>query len=119
MNIEMNTAKLEEEKKLLEDELGSIGRKNEDTDEWEAVPVAQTAPEADENDLSDRTEDYEERSATLNTLATRLGDIENALGKIANGSYGTCELCGQPIEEDRLEANPSARTCKACMEKGA
>jgi RNA polymerase-binding transcription factor DksA len=51
------------------------------------------------------------------TLEKRLADVENALNKIDGGSYGICEVCGNKIEEDRLEANPAARTCKACMEK--
>ena len=34
---------------------------------------------------------------------------------IAAGTYGTCEVSGEQIEEDRLEADPAARTCKAHM----
>jgi RNA polymerase-binding transcription factor DksA len=67
--------------------------------------------------MADRTEDYGERSAITETLDQRLDDINNALQKIVSGNYGICEVCGNPIEEDRLEANPAARTCKACMEK--
>lgn len=117
MNTEINKKKLEEEKKLLESELSGLGQKDAETNEWEAVPTAQTAPEADENDMADRSEDYEERSATTDTLSTRLDDITIALGKIENGGYGICESCGKEIEEDRLEINPAARTCKECMEK--
>ncbi len=109
--------RLMEEKKLLEEELGSIGKLDKTTGDWEPTPEVQTAPEADENDLADRTEDYEERAGTTDALMARLDDIENALTKIDGESYGICEICGKPIEEDRLEANPSARTCKACMEK--
>ncbi len=117
MNTEDNKKKLEEEKKVLEGELSSIGRVNETTGEWEAIPEEQSAPEADQNDLSDRAEGYEERSSLLATLEMRLLDINHALTNIESGAYGVCEACGAPIEEDRLEANPAARTCKACMEK--
>lgn len=117
MNIEENKKKLIEEKKLLEDELGSLGKFDKKTGDWQATPETQTAPEADESDMADRTEDYEERSAMTDTLEKRLADVENALNKIDGGSYGICEVCGNKIEEDRLEANPAARTCKACMEK--
>lgn len=117
MNTENRIQKLEEEKKLLIDELGDLGHKDTSTGEWEATPEAQTAPEADENDLSDRSEDFEERSSTLSPLRTRLEDIDLALQNIKEGTYGICETCAQKIEEDRLDANPAARTCKACMEK--
>lgn len=109
--------KLEEEKKLIEDELNGLGRIDKDTDEWEAVPEEQTAPEADENDLADRSEDFEERSSTMASLEARLEDINKALNAIKDGTYGTCEICGKKIEEDRLEANPAALTCKECMNK--
>lgn len=119
MNTDIYKAKLQAEKKIIEEELGGIGKKNAETGDWEAVPSSQSAPEADENDMADRTEDYEERSGTMATLDARLGDIDNALLKIENNTFGICESCGNPIEEDRLEANPGARTCKACMEKVA
>ena len=106
---------LEEEKKLLESELKDIGAYDKETGDWEAVPEEQTAPEADENDMADRTEDYEERTGTLNTLEIRLNDIKKALEKIENNTFGKCEKCGVVIEEDRLGANPAAKTCKSCM----
>ncbi len=117
MNTDIYKAKLEEEKILIESELGSIGRVNKTTGEWEATPEEQTAPEADENDLADRSEDFEERSSTMSALNARLEDIDIALTKIENNNYGSCESCSKPIEEDRLEANASARTCKECMNK--
>jgi DnaK suppressor protein len=115
--IETSKAKLLEEKRLLEGELSSMGTVDTATGDWVATPEEQTAPEADENDLADRSEDFEERSGTTEVLNVRLEDINSALERITNGTYGICEVCGKPIEEDRLEANPAARTCKACMNK--
>ena len=37
--------------------------------------------------------------------------VENALSHIENGTYGECEVCGEPIEEQRLEALPYATLC--------
>ncbi len=37
--------------------------------------------------------------------------VENALSRIENGTYGECEVCGEPIEEQRLEALPYATLC--------
>jgi len=67
--------------------------------------------------VADRTEEYDERRATLATLEGRYNNIRLALKKITDGNYGICEVSGEPIEEDRLEANPAARTCKAHMEE--
>jgi DnaK suppressor protein len=117
MKIAENKKRLEEEKKVLESELASMGRIDTTTGEWVAEPESQTSPEADENDLADRSEGYEERSGTTEVLNQRLGDIEKALENIENNTYGICQICGKKIEEDRLEANPAALTCKSCMEK--
>jgi DnaK suppressor protein len=116
MNTQGYKTKLEEEKKLLESELAPLGHVTP-TGEWDAVPPAQSMPEADENDLSDRSEDYEERTATVQALNARLDDINKALTSIEADTFGICESCGKHIEEDRLEANPAAQTCKECMEK--
>jgi DnaK suppressor protein len=41
-------------------------------------------------------------------------EIDSALDKIANKSYGICEECEEPISEKRLEVNLVARYCVAC-----
>jgi len=43
--------------------------------------------------------------------------VERALAMLDAGTYGTCEKCGKPIGEARLEAMPSARRCIACASK--
>jgi len=55
-----------------------------------------------------------EVDALVGSLTETLSDIDNALAKIDNGTYGTCEQCGEPIGEARLEAMPAARLCIAC-----
>ncbi|MDK2918311.1 MAG: hypothetical protein PWQ37_1044 [Candidatus Petromonas sp.] len=44
-------------------------------------------------------------------------DIENALKKIEDGTYGFCEACGKPIELDRLEIVPQSELCIKCNNK--
>ena len=44
--------------------------------------------------------------------------IDVALQRIEEGTYGTCETCGQPISEERLEAIPYATQCIDCRRKG-
>jgi DnaK suppressor protein len=43
-----------------------------------------------------------------------LADIAHALRRMAEGSYGTCELCGRTIPAERLESQPQARYCVPC-----
>ncbi|HOE57134.1 MAG TPA: TraR/DksA C4-type zinc finger protein, partial [Bacillota bacterium] len=43
-----------------------------------------------------------------------LGEIQIALNKIAEGTYGLCELCRREIEKDRLEIRPYSRLCINC-----
>jgi len=70
------------------------------------------------------TETFErERDLTaLQIVEAELADIDEALRHIDQGSYGTCDECGQPIGDKRLEAKPWARLCivhQAQMERAA
>ena len=46
--------------------------------------------------------------------ASTIADIERALDRLVDGTYGTCEQCGAPIASERLDAIPHARECVAC-----
>lgn len=108
--------KLEVEKKLLEEELEAVGRRNPDNlSDWEATPIDRDTSQADENTIADSIEGYEDNLAIVNTLEARYQDLESALDKIEHGTYGLCQVCGEEIEVERLEANPSARTCRKHM----
>ena len=48
------------------------------------------------------------------SLHDQLDDVERALRKIDEGTYGRCENCGKEISEPRLEAMPAARHCIDC-----
>jgi RNA polymerase-binding transcription factor DksA len=50
--------------------------------------------------------------SVLSQLESRLLDVEAALNRLDNGSYGRCEVCGNQIHPERLEARPDARLCK-------
>ncbi|OGI65726.1 hypothetical protein A2914_02825 [Candidatus Nomurabacteria bacterium RIFCSPLOWO2_01_FULL_41_21] len=108
--------KLEDERDMLLGQLKDIGKMNNDTKEWEAVPEEITYPESDQNDMADRFEDFESRSSMIKALEPRLINILQALKNINKDSFGLCEVCGKPIEMARLEANPAAKTCKKHLE---
>ena len=100
----------------LETELAKIGRKNPDVKgDWEATENSSGDDISDEFDVADKMEEYENNRGILTQLETRLAEVKKALAKIDDGSYGICEVGGEEIEEDRLEANPSATTCKLHM----
>ena len=52
--------------------------------------------------------------ALKGNLEERIRDVERALARLADGTYGICENCGKPINPERLEALPSARLCIDC-----
>ena len=45
-----------------------------------------------------------------------LKDIHDALGRIEDGTFGKCDLCGKEIDEERLEVIPFTRRCIECEE---
>lgn len=47
----------------------------------------------------------------------RIAEIERALHKVEDGSYGKCELCGAEIPEERLEILPDANICMSCAKE--
>ena len=49
--------------------------------------------------------------AVHDKLQLTLADIDRALAKLDEGTYGTCDVCGEPIPEGRLEALPWATRC--------
>ena len=115
MNTDHFRERLIEEKTKLEAELQTIGRRNpENPNDWEALPQ-ETGQESDPNDAADLISHYEDNTAILKDLEIRYNEVLAALTRIENGTYGTCEVSGDPIEEDRLEADPAASTCKAHM----
>lgn len=98
-------------------ELDTLGIHNpENSQDWIATPET-AAGEADPNVAADNVESWEERRATLSTLERRYNDLNRALAKIATGTYGICEISGEEIEAERLEANPAARTCMQHIEE--
>ncbi len=47
-------------------------------------------------------------------VAREIAEVDAALGRIAEGSYGTCSACGGPLGLQRLRAIPEARFCLGC-----
>ncbi len=83
------------------------------------VEAARSAGTDDEHDPEGATLAFERQhvAALAETAREHLADIDAALARLADGSYGTCRVCGQPIGAGRLAARPAARTCIGCTRR--
>ena len=80
------------------------------------VAATRDANTDDEHDPEGHTIAFE-RSQTMSLIrqvSLHLSEIDAALERLRDESYGRCEICGEPIALDRLEARPTARTCIPC-----
>ncbi|MDH2413120.1 TraR/DksA C4-type zinc finger protein [Nocardioides sp. CER19] len=103
--------------RLLTDRRRTQRRLAELTGDFREIVEASRATNADdEHDPEGATIAFERSQvATLVQQAQRqLADIDAALVRLDEGSYGICERCGRPIAPERLEVRPTARTCVVC-----
>jgi len=83
------------------------------TDESESESFGELSGGLDQHQADVGTETFEREKdlSILENVESELADIEHALRRITEGTYGTCEACGRPIDDARLEAVPAARLC--------
>ena len=81
------------------------------------VGAARDAGTDDEHDPEGATLAYERQHVAALADAARedLAEIEAALARLADRSYGICQVCGARISAERLAARPAARNCVGCM----
>ena len=101
--------RLEETQKRLIDELEQLK-----ADRCSVVDRQGSSPWAKEDEHAIEISELERRSALEKGLRDQLAEIEHALRKKDQGTYGLCDSCGQPIDMDRLEALPQANLCLSC-----
>lgn len=109
--IEEFKNKLLEEKRRLSDELGRIGTKIGSTDTYK-TSFNEIGTGEDEN--ASEVEEYTDNLALENSLEKQLKEIDEALLKIENRTFGFCDNCGKEIGIERLRAYPAAKTCLDC-----
>src|SRR4051794_22174168 len=70
----------------------------------------------DEHDPEGHTIAYERAQVTalLARARGRVAELDLALERLREGTYGVCERCGRAIPVERLEIRPAARTCVTC-----
>lgn len=62
-------------------------------------------------DVGTETFNRERDLSILEQVEAELADVSHALRRLDEGTYGTCEACGKPIGDERLEALPATRFC--------
>lgn len=80
------------------------------------VDAAANSNADDEHDPEGATIAFERSQvdAIAREARQELEDVDAALARLDESSYGVCEVCGQPIAVDRLRVRPAARTCVGC-----
>lgn len=115
-NTEHYKKLLEKELKLLEKDLKTIGRINPDNPkDWETTPPETNTMGAEKEEIAEKMETYESDTAVLKQLEIKYNEVKEALARTYDGTFGHCTICKKEIENDRLEANPAAKTCKEHM----
>jgi DnaK suppressor protein len=71
----------------------------------------------DQADLGATSFERDHELTVLNNERDKLAQIERALGRIDDGTYGVCESCGNPIGKMRLMAFPRATLCMTCKQR--
>ena len=72
------------------------------------------------NHMADGATDIAEQDrdmALIGTLQERQREVDQALERLQQGSYGVCERCGKPIPAERLEVRPFSILCVDCQSK--
>ena len=105
-------SRLENERERLHSELEQLAASANPKDERrEGSPFGKREEEATESF------ELEKRLALENQISANLAKVKLALLKFEKGTYGLCDICGQPITPERLEALPQANLCMACKSK--
>jgi len=88
---------------------------SEITDKADNVKFPEFGDKLDEN--AQEIDEYTTNLATDKVLESSLRDIDNALERIKNKTYGICKYCHKPINPKRLLARPVASACVECKTK--
>jgi DnaK suppressor protein len=112
-NTEILRARLENEKKRLKEQMAHLKANHPVEDRREGSPFGKREEEAAE------AAELENRLVLQKRILDQMAEVDYALIKFDNKTYGLCEKCGQSISPERLEALPQARLCLSCKAKQA
>ena len=103
----------------LEQELAEAGRRIEALleDRSRVIAAAESSNVDDEHDPEGATIAFEREqlAALIARAETTRQEVQDALDRVADGSFGICAVCDRPIDPARLDARPWASTCVGCV----
>jgi DnaK suppressor protein len=76
-------------------------------------------PYSEQGELATEIVELEKGLILETRVRDQLAEVDHALHKFDQGTYGLCDICGQPIESARLEALPQANLCLSCKARQA
>ena len=109
-----NTKQIEELKQTLIERKELIT--NNINDSRESINSLKNSECNDEFDYAEVSSDSFKEGIIANQQVKELEEIEDALKRIQNGTYGICEMCDESIAIGRLRAKPFAKFCTPCRE---
>ena len=113
-NFNILRSRLESEQKRLVEELEQLKANVRPANERrEGSPFGKREEEAAE------TLELEKRLTLEKRIRDQMAEVEHALRKFEEETYGLCDSCGQPIDPARLEALPQANLCMSCKARQA
>jgi DnaK suppressor protein len=113
VDIDKVRAALEELRDDLRSQLGERGANPDDDSMDESGLETQFA------DAAQTTAERDKELRLVEKLREQLAMVTRAFERIQEGSYGSCERCGQQIPEERLEALPYVTLCVDCAQKSS
>ncbi|MCX6780558.1 MAG: TraR/DksA C4-type zinc finger protein [Candidatus Magasanikbacteria bacterium] len=102
---EIKTA-LEEQKTRLTRQLGDLT----DKETGSAFPNYGEG----EDESAEEVATYDSNLQLIDSMGSEMRDVNESLGRLEKGTYGTCKYCGEQIDEQRLRARPTSSSCVAC-----
>ena len=102
---------LEEERQRIADAIAYLHEESPRNIEDELGEIAGRGSDNHLGDMATVTFDRELDEGLEEGAQQTLTQIDRALAKLADGTFGTCERCGKPIGEERLRARPWATLC--------
>lgn len=107
----------ETEARLVAEREDTLERLGQLREQFTAIVEASAQSNADdEHDPEGATIAFERAQvqALVDQAERRLEEVDAAMCRVRDGSYGVCSGCGRPIPRERLEARPTAHTCVTC-----
>ena len=109
MNKATARKRLEQERTRLQGIRDDLQREQEDATSDTAGELSSF--DQHPGDSGTETFEMEKNVSLLEQVDDELLEVEAAVQRLERGTYGTCQACGRPIGEERLEAMPATRFC--------